>query len=81
VTVCVLFFGHWRDHAGTGKLSLELPESATVFVAAEELTRQNPKLAGVLDKVRVAVGEEFASPETVLKENDELAFLPPMSGG
>ncbi len=81
MTVEVLFFGHWRDRAGTGKLSLELQGGATVSDAADALAAQNPKLAGILEKVRVAVGEEFAHPETLLKDNDTLAFLPPMSGG
>ncbi|MGC4047127.1 MAG: molybdopterin converting factor subunit 1 [Armatimonas sp.] len=81
MTVRILFFGHWRDRAGTGELTLALPEPATVADAANTLAAQNPNLAGILDKVRVAVGEEFATPETPLKNGDELAFLPPMSGG
>jgi molybdopterin converting factor subunit 1 len=81
VTVQVLFFGHWRDRAGAGQLSLTLSEPATVADAATTLAAQNPNLSGILDKVRVAVGEEFAAPETLLKNGDELAFLPPMSGG
>jgi molybdopterin synthase catalytic subunit len=81
MSVRVLFFGHWRDRAGTGELSLELPDGSRVADAAKALEMSNPALAGVLEKVRVAVGEEFAMPETVLKNGDELAFLPPMSGG
>ena len=81
MTVRALFFGHWRDRAGAGELSLDLPEGATVADAAAELAVRNPKLAGILERVRVAVGEEFATPETLLKDRDELAFLPPMSGG
>jgi molybdopterin synthase catalytic subunit len=79
--VRVLFFGHWRDRAGAGELALTLSETATVADAAKALAIQNPNLVGILDKVRVAVGEEFATPETPLKNGDELAFLPPMSGG
>lgn len=81
MNIRVLFFGHWRDRAGVGELTLTLPEPATVADAAEALAAQTPNLAGILDKVRVAVGEEFATPETPLRDRDELAFLPPMSGG
>ena len=81
MTVRTLFFGHWRDRAGAGEISLTLPEGASVSDAAEVLAARNPSLAGILEKVRVAVGEEFATPETLLKNGDELAFLPPMSGG
>ncbi len=81
MTVEVLFFGHWRDRAGAGQIALSLPGGATVSDAADALAAQNPKLAGILEKVRVAVGEEFACPETPLKNHGTLAFLPPMSGG
>ena len=81
MTVRALFFGHWRDRAGTGSLSLSLADGASVADAARALAERNPKLGEILTKVRVAVGEEFATPETVLKQSDEIAFLPPMSGG
>ena len=81
VTVKALFFGHWRDRVGAGELSLDLPEGATVAAAAHVLSENNPELAGILEKVRIAVGEEFATAETILQDRDELAFLPPMSGG
>jgi molybdopterin converting factor small subunit len=38
-------------------------------------------LPGVLTDVRVAINQQFASPETPLQPGDELAFLPPISGG
>ena len=81
MTVRALFFGHWRDRAGAGELPLALPEGATVADAALALAESNSKLAGILERVRVAVGEEFATPAAPLKDGDTLAFLPPMSGG
>ena len=79
MTIRVLFFGHYRDIAA--EIALELPGGATVADAADALARRDPRLVDLLSRTRVAVGAEFATPETTLKEGDEVAFLPPMSGG
>ena len=82
MTVHVLLFGHYRDAAPPdGKLSLELPDRATVADVAARLAEQNARLASLLTRTRVAVATDFATPDTVLKDGDEVAFLPPMSGG
>lgn len=60
---------------------LALPEGATITAAATALATREPRLADLLTRTRVAVGAEFATPETSLHDGDELAFLPPMSGG
>ncbi len=77
----VLFFAHFRDVVPGGQLELELPEGATVADAAARLAERDNRLTDILNRTRVAVAADFAEPETRLKEGDELAFLPPMSGG
>ena len=77
----MLFFAHLRDVAGRPDLSLELPEGATVRTAAGELEKLSPGFDRLLDHVRVAVNAEFAGPDTALHEGDEVAWMPPMSGG
>lgn len=86
MSVRVLLFGHYRDAAppgsdASGAFSLDLPEGATVADAAAHLEASDPRFVGILQRTRVAVGAEFASPATVLRDGDEVAFLPPMSGG
>jgi sulfur-carrier protein len=82
MTIRTLFFGHYRDIITSGEQSIILDHSnPSVADAAEALAQLNPRLADLLTKTRVAIGTEFATPETKLKDNDELAFLPPMSGG
>ena len=81
MTVRALFFGHYRDVVPSGERSLTLPDRATIATAAAALAAMEPRLADLLTRTRVAVGTEFATPETRLQEGDELAFLPPMSGG
>ncbi len=81
ITVRMLFFAHLQDVAGSSELTLELPAEATVQTAAQELERRGAGFQSLLTQVRVAVNAEFATAETTLKDGDEVAWMPPMSGG
>lgn len=81
MTVRVLFFGHYRDIVPSGERTLALPDGATIATVAAHLAMDEPRLADLLTRTRVAVGAEFATPDTLLHDGAELAFLPPMSGG
>ena len=84
MTVRVLLFGHFKDAAPDtgGALTVsDVPPGATVVDLAARLGEQNPRLRDLLARTRVAVGGDFARPDTPLSDNDEVAFLPPMSGG
>lgn len=74
----VLLFALYREQVGEHKLQLELPPGATVGDAKAALETQYPlKLSGGM----AALNEELAQLSSLLKEGDELAFLPPVSGG
>ena len=75
----VRLFAAYRETAGEGELELELPEGATVGDAARALEARFPGLA--LGEGMAAVNAEFAGRDAPLKDGDELAFLPPVSGG
>ncbi len=81
ITVRMLFFAHLQDVAGTREMSLTLPDGATVRTVALELEQRASGFGPLLDHVRVAVNAEFADSETPLHEGDEVAWMPPMSGG
>jgi molybdopterin converting factor subunit 1 len=81
IIVRVLFFGHLKDILAGGTTSLTLAEGATASDAANALAKQDIRFNGLLAKARVAVQQEFADADTVLHDGDEIAFLPPMSGG
>jgi molybdopterin synthase catalytic subunit len=79
--VRVLFFGMLKDVVGKSSEALELPEDALV---RDVVMHYLPKSAGMKDLVAslaVAVNQEYAGAETVLKGDDEVALLPPVSGG
>lgn len=75
----VRLFALYREQAGQDRLSLTLPEGARVKDLAKALKELVPALA--LEGGMAAVNQNLAGPETPLKEGDEVAFLPPVSGG
>jgi len=77
----VRLFAILRESAGSDRVEIELPEGATAADALEAL-RAAPGL-DVLERlpVRLAVNREYAEPGTELAEGDELAAVPPVSGG
>ncbi len=82
MTVIVRLFAILRERAGTDRVELELPDEATVADALRGLSRV-PALTGLLDRlpVQMAVNRDYASPQTRLAPDDELALIPPISGG
>jgi len=81
ITVRMLFFAHLQDVARAHEMAVTLPSGATVRDAAEVLAARAAGFANLLTLTRVAVNAEFADADTVLSENDEVAWMPPMSGG
>ncbi|MEH7180742.1 molybdopterin converting factor subunit 1 [Neobacillus vireti] len=74
----VLFFAHLRDAVGEEFLKVDAA-GKTIRELKEELAAgyDLPKL----DTVMTAVNEEFAQDDEVIQEGDEIAFIPPVSGG
>lgn len=81
ITVRMLFFAHLQDVAESRELTLSLPEDATVETAAEALAGRSAGFANLLSQARAAVNAEFAEASVVLHDGDEVAWMPPMSGG
>ncbi len=77
----VLFFGVLRDVAGQNSDLLDLPESAKVNDLLSHLQEQIPRLVDHLSCIAVSVNQEYARRESSLKSGDEVALLPPVSGG
>ena len=81
ITVRMLFFAHLQDVAGSHELDVTLPENATAEMAAEALAGRSAGFDRLLSQARVAVNAEFADASTLLHDGDEVAWMPPMSGG
>jgi molybdopterin converting factor subunit 1 len=77
--VTVLYFGVLKDVMGHRTVVMELVEGASV---GELLAlHRGSGTASVWDSIAVAVNQEYARAEDVLKDGDEVALLPPVSGG
>ncbi len=79
--VRVLFFGVLKDLAGRPSDVLEMPDGALVRDVLAHYASQAPELRESLNSIAVAVNQEYAAAETVLKADDEVGLLPPVSGG
>ena len=81
MTLTVHLFARARDLAGAGTVTVELPPGATVADLRRELGRRFPALAGLLEVSAVAVNHDFAEDSHPLTADDEVAVIPPVSGG
>ena len=81
VSIRVLFFGAARDVVAANQLELSLDAPATVASAFQNLVSKFSELERFGRSLLFAVNQEYATPDTRLKENDELAVFPPVSGG
>jgi len=79
----VKLFAQLRDRAATGDVLCELPagETATVADVWQSLIVMHPALAPFASSVSSAVNAEYAKRQTQVHDGDEVAFLPPVSGG
>jgi molybdopterin synthase catalytic subunit len=78
--VSVRFFALYRERAGVSQTEVELPEGATPNELLIQLRSEYSSLP-MSDSVLIAVNSEYARPEAPLHEGDEVAFIPPVSGG
>ena len=79
--VRVLLFGALRDAIVLGSDGVELPERATVAELVEICLAKAPAARKFAGSLAVAVNREYANRAQVLREGDEVALLPPVSGG
>jgi molybdopterin synthase catalytic subunit len=79
--VRVLFFGILKDVVGKALDAIELPDGASVRDLLARYESQFPKLKELVASLAVAVNQQYAGPDTKLKPDDEVALLPPVSGG
>jgi molybdopterin converting factor subunit 1 len=77
----VKLFAILRERAGAQDVSLDLPDGSRIAHAADALLKQFPQLSSYLPRVAYAVNQTYAKPDTVLNDGDELALIPPVSGG
>ena len=79
--VTVLFFGVLRDALGRSNEVVTLPEGARLADLIAHYEAATPHLKEFLPTIAVSVNQEYAAPTVSLRDHDEIALLPPVSGG
>lgn len=79
--VTIRLFARLRDVAGSGELMREVETPATVQTVWQSLTAEMPALVEYEGTMSVAVNAEYTRMASAVHDGDEVAFLPPVSGG
>jgi molybdopterin converting factor subunit 1 len=79
--VTVRLFARLRELAGSGELMREVPANATVGTIWAELVSEWPELAPYERSISCAVNADYSRFTVAVSDGDEVAFLPPVSGG
>jgi molybdopterin converting factor subunit 1 len=79
--VTVRLFARLRDITGASELSRDVAPGSTIRTVWHGLAREFPGLAEYERSISTAVNTDYASMDHTLGEGDEVAFLPPVSGG
>ncbi|KAL2630847.1 hypothetical protein R1flu_015533 [Riccia fluitans] len=81
VRVKVLLFARARELVGRSQVDLAVKEGATTAECVAELTKQFPALEIMRNSVVVALNFDYVTEPVMVKEGDEMAIIPPISGG
>lgn len=81
MTVRILLFASLAERLGVRELSLELAGGATVADALDALDAKFESLSAMRDRIALAVNHAYVQGDHVLAAGDELALIPPISGG
>jgi molybdopterin converting factor subunit 1 len=79
--VTVKLFASFREATGEAQREVEAPSGTTVGQLWHDMVRDSPRLAPLSDSAAFAVNRQYARADVRLHDGDEVAFLPPVSGG
>jgi molybdopterin converting factor subunit 1 len=79
--VRVLLFAIIRDAAKTAEVDVELPAASVAKSAIDSVASQFPQITPYLARAAVAVNRRYATIDTPISDGDEVAIIPPVSGG
>src|ERR1700744_2892332 len=81
VRVKVLFFGMLKDIVGRAEDHIEMPDHSRLESVFARYAHQFPQLTELKSSIVLACNQEFRDRSAAIREGDEIAFLPPVSGG
>jgi molybdopterin synthase sulfur carrier subunit len=81
VTVTIKLFAAYQEAYGVPQLVLEFPPQTPVSAVLDTLIAQHPELKQWRNFTRFGINLQFAEPDTILQNGDEVVLIPPVSGG
>jgi molybdopterin converting factor subunit 1 len=81
IHITVLYFAGAKDATGKRMESIKLPEDTTISELLSVVSSTHPKIRNILNRMQIAVNYRVVGVDAILKEADEVALLPPVSGG
>jgi molybdopterin converting factor subunit 1 len=79
--VSIRLFARLREIVGEGEIERDVPDGATLGTVWRVLTREHPDLEAYTRSISGAVNADYARMDAPVGDGDEVAFLPPVSGG
>jgi molybdopterin synthase catalytic subunit len=79
--ITVKFFASYKEVLGKEQIEIQLDDNSTVDHLLSRLRQDYPKLGNLMETLVVSINLEYATFDTKLREGDEVALLPPVSGG
>ncbi len=77
----ILFFGQTKDVSGAAEMKINIPTPVDADEVWSKISAAHPKLAAFRKTARLARNGEYAGPDTQFTDADEVALIPPVSGG
>jgi molybdopterin converting factor subunit 1 len=81
VRISILYFATVKDATGIRMESIDLSNDTSIREMLSKISTIYPKLKHILNNIQISVNYKIVDLNTVLKEGDEVALLPPISGG
>jgi len=81
VRISILYFATVKDATGIRMESIDLSKDTTISEMLSKISMIYPKLKHILNNIQISVNYRIVDFNTVLKDGDEVALLPPISGG
>ena len=81
MNIKVLFFASCRDLIGTSEREMTLPDGATVMDLISELASEQARFTDIAPSLMISINQAYVERDAELQDGDEVAFIPPVSGG
>ena len=79
--VKIKLLAHYRDRAGIGDIDIDVPSPTKVSLLLDDVLKRHPNIAGDRSRLVIAVNGEYQGQDYTVADGDEVALIPPVSGG